>query len=447
MPVDLSPSGSRRNWALCRSSRLGRCIGAGRADPGSPGAGRGRPASPRSQAPWATYPDAAGRPRRSRAELRAAGTVQPPPRLFSPRLKRRLLIGGAVAADSRRRGRAFRRLPAAPEPEHQGLLVGPVHDDRAAAGEGDARSPQGIVWPMWGYDGAAPARAGRDLAAAAVPEDLDVPRAHAARVPSGRRVRAALPDHVLGPLLRAQREDREARVAVPLGPLRLVVARRREARRLSRPSSAIRAATAACPGTDGEVVALNALTGKRALAADDRARRVLAARRARARLRRQLERRRSGRCRREDGRAPLAFQTGGPVKGSVAVDGPERRRRLLRRPRLRAERAHRQGGLARLGAAAVRLVLARHLLLDAGGRLRPRLHREHRREDLLLRRDDGRPRSGRTRPAATSTPRRRSGTSASTRAPTTARSTRSTPRPATRSGRSRRTGRSRARRR
>ena len=148
----------------------------------------------------------------------------------------------------------------------------------------------------------------------------------------------------------------------------------------------------------------------------------------------------------EDRRPALALQDRRPGQGLRRALRLERDRGLLRRPRLRRRRQAGLPGLARVGPAALQPV-ARNLLLDPRSRLRPRLHRQHRRQDLLVRGEDRASSAGRTRPAATSTHRPASGTSASTPAPTTARSTPSTPRPAKRSGRSRPRARSRARRR
>ena len=72
------------------------------------------------------------------------------------------------------------------------------------------------------------------------------------------------------------------------------------------------------------------------------------------------------------------------------------------------------------------------LLLDSGGRLRPRLHGQYRRPRVLLRCEQRGSSRGRPRPAPTSTPRPRSPTRPgsdrpSTSGPTTATSTRSTP--------------------
>ena len=87
---------------------------------------------------------------------------------------------------------------------------------------------------------------------------------------------------------------------------------------------------------------------------------------------------------------------------------------------------------------AVRL-RRRQLLLDARGRVRPRLRRQHRRQGLLVRARRRRRSPGPSRPAATSTPPPPSRTCRapgrpSTSAPTTATCTRSTRAPAPRAG-------------
>ena len=80
------------------------------------------------------------------------------------------------------------------------------------------------------------------------------------------------------------------------------------------------------------------------------------------------------------------FQTGDKIKDARRLLGRPRLLRLLRPPRLRPERAHRQARLEGDGPAAARQ--PRHLLLDARRRLRPRLHRLDRRQGLLVRRHE-----------------------------------------------------------
>ena len=84
----------------------------------------------------------------------------------------------------------------------------------------------------------------------------------------------------------------------------------------------------------------------------------------------------------------------------------------------------RTGKLLWRGSSQAAARRPRQVLLDAGGRLRPRLHRLDRRQGLLLRRDERQAALVARRPAATSTPRRPSGGSASSSAPTAAASTR-----------------------
>ena len=92
------------------------------------------------------------------------------------------------------------------------------------------------------------------------------------------------------------------------------------------------------------------------------------------------------------------------------------------------------------------------LLLDAGGRLRARVRRQHRRQGVLVRRAQRRRSRGRSRPAATCTPPPPSRTCPGrgrpcTSAPTTATCTRSTRAPGRRAGPSAAAGASRAGRR
>ena len=180
-----------------------------------------------------------------------------------------------------------------------------------------------------------------------------------------------------------------------------------------------------------------------ALARDDRADRVVAARRGRRRLRGRLERE-GVRAHRIDRRDALDLPDRRQGQERDQLRRRPRLLRLLRPPRLRPERAHREALLARLGAAAA--WPARTLLLDARGRLRPGLHRLDRRQGLLLRRHE--------REAALVARHRRLrlrlacglAASASTPAPTTAPSTASTRPRATCAGPSRRWARSPARR-
>ena len=133
------------------------------------------------------------------------------------------------------------------------------------------------------------------------------------------------------------------------------------------------------------------------------------------------------------GRIVWTAHTGGAVKGAIAVSGNRRLRRLVRRPPVRVQRAQRPPALARERRSAP--VRRRHVLLDARRGLRPRLHRLDRRQGVLVRRDErqaplvAQHRRLRLRLAGDLAPARaRSGRTAT-------RSTRSTPRPATRAGR------------
>ena len=195
--------------------------------------------------------------------------------------------------------------------------------------------------------------------------------------------------------------------------------------------------------TNGEVVALVRRDRSGALAADDRPERDVAGRRRGTRLRRRLARQ-GLRAERADGPDRLGVQDRRGGQGRRGGRGPDAVRRLVRRARVRARHAHRPAGLAReRGQPPVR---AFDLLLDAGGRVRPRLHRRDRRQGLLVRRrereaalvaEHRRVRlrlAGRLEPARLRRLVRRH------------RSTRSTPPRATWSGGSRRTGRSPARR-
>ena len=114
------------------------------------------------------------------------------------------------------------------------------------------------------------------------------------------------------------------------------------------------------------------------------------------------------------GKLRWTFKAGGRVKGAVAVSGSRALLRLLRPQRLRAERADGEADLARRSAQQ-RLGHRGTFYANARGRLRPRLHRLDRRQGVLLRRHDRASSAGRSRPAATCTPRRRCGAAASRR--------------------------------
>ena len=137
------------------------------------------------------------------------------------------------------------------------------------------------------------------------------------------------------------------------------------------------------PGLDGEVVALDARTGKvvwrhmigpsetSPLVADGRVYvgdwtgRVYA-------------------LSAKTGREVWDYQTGGAGEGRGRAHRPPALRRLLRPPPLRARRAQREADLALLLAGPARR--PRHVLLDPGDRVRARLHRLDRRQGLLVRR-------------------------------------------------------------
>ena len=144
------------------------------------------------------------------------------------------------------------------------------------------------------------------------------------------------------------------------------------------------------------------------------------------------------------GRVRWTFQGKGRIKGARREVRQPALRRHLRRLPLRAARDDREGDLADEVAGPARR--PRPVLLDAGGRLRARLHRLDRRQGLLLRRGE------REAPLVAGHGRLRlrlaRGLAARrcTPAPTAAASMRSTPPPATSAGASGRTGTSPARR-
>ena len=138
------------------------------------------------------------------------------------------------------------------------------------------------------------------------------------------------------------------------------------------------------PRNDGLVVAFSAGSG-RSTGSGHRPVGELAAAHRRPPLRRRLERRRVG-DRRRQRKTIWRRHIGGAVKGAVASAGGKSVRRLVRRaPVLPVARRARSLEVQPGQAAALR---ARAVLLDAGGRVRPRLHRLDRREGLLVRRHE-----------------------------------------------------------
>ncbi len=120
-----------------------------------------------------------------------------------------------------------------------------------------------------------------------------------------------------------------------------------------------------------------------ALAAGDRPERDVADRGRGTRLRRRLARQ-GVRAERPDGSGRLGVQDRRGGQGRRGGRGADALRRLVRRARVRARHAHRPPGLAReRGQPPLRPL---DLLLDACGRVRPRLHRRDGRQGLLVRR-------------------------------------------------------------
>ena len=180
------------------------------------------------------------------------------------------------------------------------------------------------------------------------------------------------------------------------------------------------------------------------LADQDRADRVVAAPRRRARLRRRLARPRL-RARRGHGARALDVPGEGPDQGRDREVGQPALRRHVRRLPLCDSCEHGEGDLAdplqdRLGGRG-------QFYSTPDGRLRARLHRLDRRQGLLVRRREPESCAGRRVRAAMSTGRLRSGGRPSTSARTATVSTRSTRPRATSSGGSRPRATSPARRR
>ena len=152
---------------------------------------------------------------------------------------------------------------------------------------------------------------------------------------------------------------------------------------LNRPPCNAQAASRA----DGEVVALDAGTGKvrwrKEIGPSETSPLVGGG----LRLRRRLDTATSTRSSRRTGRSSVDVPDRRPGQGRARARRRPRLRRLLRPPRLRA-RTPRTGKLIWRASAQQRLGGRGHVLLDAGRRLRPRLHRLDRRQGLLVRRHE-----------------------------------------------------------
>ena len=279
------------------------------------------------------------------------------------------------------------------------------------------------------HEGAHPLPAGAPRAAPAVPRGVAVDGPRPARVPARPLRPAAVPAQEQRRALR----DQPRWTAACAG---------------SASSGALAAASPACDGRHRLRDAARALPrheGGRVAAVDARRPHALVAQAAQPR---RSPRRcstaagctsaprtaRSTRCARAT--APCAGRTkaGGAVKGALALDGRQALLRRLRRPGPRDPPAPTAARSVDDGhrAAARSASAVGQLLLDARGRLRPRLHRQHGRRRVLVLGPRTASSPGARRPAATSTPRPPSarcpaGARRSTSAPTTGSSTRSTP--------------------
>ena len=259
-------------------------------------------------------------------------------------------------------------------------------DEPVASPPPGQRGP-GVVWAdIRLRQRAAARRAVRP--AAALPAHLDVRRPQPARVPALDRLRPHLLHEQLGRALRRQREDRQARLALRVRPLRRRDAGAREPHRLPvlhEQASVQQQAQARASRGRGDRLRRRVRAG--ALAHEAGAGRVVAARRQRPRLRRRLAR--AGvRARRADGPCALDIRGRRQDQGLADALGEPPLRRQLQGLPLRAERDDRQADLARPFAGPLRR--PRPVLLDADRRLRPRLPRLDRRQGLLVRRDERR---------------------------------------------------------
>ena len=239
-------------------------------------------------------------------------------------------------------------------------------------------------WPTYGYDAARTHISPYDHRPPYRRALVDRRPRHA-RVPADDRLRARVPGPAEGPLLRARREDRQGRLEEEPQPLRRVLADDRRGRRLP-----VVHAPGGLPAGAGGRRRLRGRLGRRRPAAS-----------AGASSRRRSSPRRccaaaastsapgtttSTRSTRRPGAQIWSFQADDEVNTSaaywkrtiyIASDGGHA---------LRAQRADRQAALERAVGLEVRV--ARVLLRHPDGRLRPRLHRQHRRHDVRVRREE-----------------------------------------------------------
>ena len=134
------------------------------------------------------------------------------------------------------------------------------------------------------------------------------------------------------------------------------------------------------------MIAFAAGFGQDPLAHADRPDRVVAARRRRPRLRRRLARPRLRARRARPAACAGRSRASGRIKGALALSGNRLYVGTYDDYLYALDATHRQADLARALAGPARR--PRPVLLDAGGRLRPRLHRLDRRQGLLVRRHE-----------------------------------------------------------
>ena len=160
-----------------------------------------------------------GRAARGRRRARAAGGAD----RIRGGVRRRILLGGALvvllALGARRRLRAPRPARGARHPRLLDGRVRPDDDDPEPPTPPPKPKEPGIVWPMYGLDPARLRVATGVALAPAVSARLDVPRPEPGRVPAGGRLRAALLRQQRRRRLRDQRDDRQARLELRVGPL------------------------------------------------------------------------------------------------------------------------------------------------------------------------------------------------------------------------------------
>ena len=305
-------------------------------------------------------------------------------------------------------GAGYVLLLNAPGTRHPRVVHRGVRHHRGAVKPVKPPKP-GIDWPMYGYDEQRTHVAASNLTAA-VPAVWFVPRAHLVEFPPAIGYGRLYFTNNYGQLYAVRREDRQARLEEGFRALRRELAcglghlvypdvpgkrpcNRGKPKGLTASWSRASRASARCAGRRASAPSETSPSSSTASSTSgDWNGRMYALDRPPA--------------------TQVVVQDERQDQGRRRGLGQPRLRRLVRPPLYALNARDRQAALA-----GVRPAAARHrgeVLLDACGRVRPRLHRRHGRQGVLVRRDDRKAALVARRQAATCTRRLRSGASAST---------------------------------